>query len=74
MRHFTDAAVLLVKLSNIVIQNVEDLEDQFLCGICMERKRNVAFLCGHGACTQCTLGLSTCHMCRTAIERKIPLY
>merc|ERR1719354_544747 len=31
-------------------KKVQDLEDQFLCGICMERKRNVAFLCGHGAC------------------------
>lgn len=55
-------------------QKVLDLEEQFLCGICMERKRNVAFLCGHGACTLCTQGLSTCHMCRTKIEKKIPLY
>ena len=35
-------------------QKVEELEEQFLCGICMERRRNVAFLCGHGACTLCT--------------------
>eukprot|EP00092_Neocalanus_flemingeri_P028989 GFUD01031472.1.p1 GENE.GFUD01031472.1~~GFUD01031472.1.p1 ORF type:complete len:938 (+),score=300.01 GFUD01031472.1:38-2851(+) len=53
---------------------VQDLEDQFLCSICMERRRNVAFLCGHGACEICTEGLDTCHMCRTVIERKIPLY
>merc|ERR1712106_194625 len=25
---------------------VQDLEDQFLCSICLERRRNVAFLCG----------------------------
>jgi len=55
-------------------QKVQDLEEQFLCGICMERRRNVAFLCGHGACTFCTQGLVNCHMCRVKIERKIPLY
>jgi len=52
----------------------QDLEDQFLCGICMERRRDVAFLCGHGACAQCTAGLEICHMCRTVIQTKIHLY
>jgi len=55
-------------------QKVCDLEEQLLCGICMERNRNVVFLCGHGACTPCTQGLVNCHMCRTKIEKKIPLY
>jgi len=55
-------------------QKMLDLEEQLFCGICMERKRNVAFLCGHGACAVCSKDLVTCHMCRTKIEMKIPLY
>jgi E3 ubiquitin-protein ligase mind-bomb len=53
---------------------VQDLEDQFLCSICLERRRNVAFKCGHGACDFCSRGLDTCHMCRKVIEEKILLY
>jgi len=55
-------------------QKFKDLEEQFLCSICLERKRNVAFLCGHGACAPCTQDLVNCHMCRNKIEKKIPLY
>ena len=46
----------MIKERKRLEQKVQDLEEQFLCGICMERKRNVAFLCGHGACTHCTQG------------------
>lgn len=35
-------------------QKYQDLEEQFLCSICMERKKNIVFLCGHGACQPCT--------------------
>jgi len=53
---------------------VQDLEDQFLCSICLERRRNVAFRCGHGACDICSADLDTCHMCRKVIEEKIRLF
>ena len=53
---------------------VQDLEDQFLCSICLERRKNVAFKCGHGACEICSADLDTCHMCRQVIEEKILLF
>ena len=45
---------------------MQEMEDQLLCPICMERRRNVTFQCGHGACEPCTQGLHVCHMCRSA--------
>jgi E3 ubiquitin-protein ligase mind-bomb len=53
---------------------VHDWEEHYLCSICMERKKNVAFLCGHGACSQCVETLRCCHMCRGPISQKINLY
>nr|XP_012144811.1 PREDICTED: E3 ubiquitin-protein ligase MIB2 isoform X1 [Megachile rotundata] len=53
---------------------VADLEEANMCSICMERRRNVAFLCGHGACEHCAAPLKTCHMCRKVITKKINLY
>ncbi|XP_066603887.1 E3 ubiquitin-protein ligase MIB2 isoform X2 [Prorops nasuta] len=53
---------------------IADLEEANMCSICMERRRNVAFLCGHGACEHCAAPLKTCHMCRKQITKKINLY
>ncbi|EDW28509.1 GL18910 [Drosophila persimilis] len=53
---------------------VQEFEESHYCGICMERKRDVAFLCGHGACSHCAETLRTCHMCRKTILKKINLY
>lgn len=51
-----------------------EIEETHCCSICMERRRNVAFLCGHGACSKCSETLKTCHMCRKTIVKKINLY
>ncbi|XP_055709949.1 E3 ubiquitin-protein ligase MIB2 isoform X2 [Phlebotomus papatasi] len=51
-----------------------EIEETHCCSICMERRRNVAFLCGHGACSKCADTLKTCHMCRKTILKKINLY
>ncbi|EDW55705.1 E3 ubiquitin-protein ligase MIB2 isoform X1 [Drosophila sechellia] len=61
---------LLRYLENKVLE----FEESHFCGICMERKRDVAFLCGHGACSHCAETLRTCHMCRKTILKKINLY
>jgi E3 ubiquitin-protein ligase mind-bomb len=41
---------------------IMEIEETHCCSICMERKRNVAFLCGHSACSKCAETLKTCHM------------
>uniref|UniRef100_T1JDF9 RING-type E3 ubiquitin transferase n=1 Tax=Strigamia maritima TaxID=126957 RepID=T1JDF9_STRMM len=53
---------------------IQEIEEAHSCSICMERRRNVAFLCGHGACVICAQTLRTCHMCRKPITKKINLY
>lgn len=53
---------------------IAEIEEAHCCSICMERRRNVAFLCGHGACVICAQTLKTCHMCRKPISKKINLY
>ncbi|XP_018018518.1 E3 ubiquitin-protein ligase MIB2 [Hyalella azteca] len=53
---------------------IADIEEAHCCSICMERRRGVAFLCGHTACSVCAKTLSTCHMCRMPITNKINLY
>eukprot|EP00094_Tigriopus_californicus_P011432 TCALIF_11037-PA protein Name:"Similar to MIB2 E3 ubiquitin-protein ligase MIB2 (Gallus gallus)" AED:0.04 eAED:0.04 QI:0/0/0/0.5/1/1/2/0/1055 len=53
---------------------VQYLEDQYNCSICMERKKNVVFLCGHGSCSECAETLKSCHMCRKPIAKTINLY
>lgn len=53
---------------------IAEIEEAHCCSICMERGRNVAFLCGHSACVVCAHTLKTCHMCRKPISKKINLY
>lgn len=53
---------------------IAEIEDANCCSICMERVRNVVFLCGHGACVNCAQTLKTCHMCRKTITKKINMY
>lgn len=53
---------------------IAEIEETHGCSICMERRRNVVFLCGHGTCSKCADTLKTCHMCRKTITKKIPIY
>ena len=49
-------------------------EDAIQCAICMERDKQILFLCGHGACRECSERLETCHICRRQIQNKIQMY
>lgn len=53
---------------------IMEIEETHSCSICMERARDVAFLCGHSCCSRCAETLKTCHMCRKTIVKKINLY
>lgn len=53
---------------------IEELKDQQCCSICMDRPNNIAFTCGHLACSKCAQSLKECHMCRKDIHQKITLY
>lgn len=51
-----------------------EIEEVYSCNICMERVRKIVFMCGHGTCIKCSHSLTSCHMCRMPISRKIHLY
>ncbi|XP_022104151.1 E3 ubiquitin-protein ligase MIB2-like isoform X2 [Acanthaster planci] len=53
---------------------MQELEDAQLCNICMERKRDTAFLCGHSTCKKCAKPLKQCPICRKPITKKIMLF
>ncbi|XP_052213892.1 E3 ubiquitin-protein ligase MIB2-like isoform X1 [Dreissena polymorpha] len=55
-------------------RRLNEMEENILCSICMERKRNMAFMCGHTVCSKCGEELRVCHMCRKPITKKITLY
>ncbi|KAL7555160.1 hypothetical protein ACHAWF_018818 [Thalassiosira exigua] len=45
-----------------------------VCPICRERQKEIAFQCGHQACTLCAGRISECHSCRVPIYQRIRLY
>ncbi|XP_071946064.1 E3 ubiquitin-protein ligase MIB2-like isoform X3 [Antedon mediterranea] len=55
-------------------EKVREIEESTLCLICMENKRNVVFLCGHGTCKKCAKPLKHCPMCRKPITKKIQVF
>lgn len=53
---------------------LRDLQDDRQCQICFENNKNVVFLCGHGACKECSEKLTVCHICRLSIQNRIQTY
>ena len=47
---------------------------QSLCVVCMDRRKNCVFLCGHGTCQPCADKLTECPICRKPVEKKIILF
>ncbi|XP_068679361.1 E3 ubiquitin-protein ligase MIB1-like [Montipora capricornis] len=55
-------------------QQLQDLKEQAMCPVCMDRRKNLIFLCGHGACQLCGDRVQECPMCRKPVERRILLF
>lgn len=60
--------------AHVLAAKIQDYEEKFLCSICLENSKTTVFLCGHAACSSCAQTLTKCHMCRSAITRKIQMY
>ncbi len=54
--------------------NLWSLVFQTMCPVCLDRIKNMIFLCGHGACQMCGDRMSECPICRKTVEKKILLY
>jgi hypothetical protein len=44
------------------------------CAVCLDRPKQIAFLCGHQACELCAPLFTECHTCRTPITGRIRLF
>ena len=55
-------------------QELADIKEQTLCPVCLDRLKNMIFLCGHGTCQMCGDRMSECPICRKTVERRILLY
>ncbi|XP_075744442.1 uncharacterized protein LOC142803224 [Rhipicephalus microplus] len=60
--------------SGEIIRKLREMEDALTCTICMNRHRQVVFMCGHTTCRNCAARIDICHICRRPIERRIPLH
>ncbi|GBF91354.1 hypothetical protein Rsub_04094 [Raphidocelis subcapitata] len=48
--------------------------DSSLCGLCMERRKGLAFGCGHTVCVSCGEPLAACPFCRKEVTTRIRLF
>ncbi|XP_045487539.1 E3 ubiquitin-protein ligase MIB1 [Pieris rapae] len=55
-------------------QQLEDIKEQTMCPICLDRLKNMIFLCGHGMCQMCGDCITVCPICRKQVEKRILLY
>jgi len=59
---------------NQLKQQLLDMKEQIMCPVCMDRKRNLVFMCGHGTCQFCGDRVDECPMCRKPIEKRVLLF
>jgi len=57
-----------------LLNKIQALEEAQICSICMERKKDTAFQCGHIACSTCAMPLKACHICREKVLKKFKIY
>ncbi|XP_014247997.1 E3 ubiquitin-protein ligase MIB1 [Cimex lectularius] len=56
-------------------QKLQDIKEQTMCPVCMDRLKNIIFLCGHGTCQLCSDRImNECPICRKEVEKRILLY
>ncbi|XP_048488040.1 E3 ubiquitin-protein ligase mib1 isoform X4 [Plutella xylostella] len=55
-------------------QQLQDIKEQTMCPICLDRLKNMIFLCGHGMCQMCGDQITVCPICRKQVEKRILLY
>ena len=77
LKKAAEAALETLNLATIA-SRLQTLEEECVrhCVVCHERAREVAFdPCGHFVCcSECGLRVSTCPLCRGAIEKKLRIY
>lgn len=55
-------------------EQLQDIREQTICPVCLDKFKNMIFLCGHGVCQMCGDRMTSCPICRNTIEKRILLY
>uniref|UniRef100_A0A1B0GCN7 RING-type E3 ubiquitin transferase n=1 Tax=Glossina morsitans morsitans TaxID=37546 RepID=A0A1B0GCN7_GLOMM len=56
-------------------QQLQDIKEQTMCPVCLDRIKNMVFLCGHGTCQMCGDQINgCCPICRKTVEKRILLF
>ncbi|CAH8588558.1 unnamed protein product [Schistosoma turkestanicum] len=59
---------------NRLKHELQVMREQIRCPICLDRSRNLVFMCGHATCQWCGDQVTACPICRRAVESRIILY
>ncbi|XP_060848380.1 uncharacterized protein LOC132927810 isoform X2 [Rhopalosiphum padi] len=60
-----------------LMQQLSDLKEMNMCPVCLDRLKNMVFMCGHGTCQLCGDRMAPgqpCPICRKPVAHKILLY
>lgn len=60
-----------------LMQQLNDLKEMNMCPVCLDRLKNMVFMCGHGTCQLCGDRMAPgqpCPICRKPVAHKILLY
>ena len=55
-------------------QQLQDIKEQTMCPVCLDRLKNMIFLCGHGTCQMCGDRMHECPICRKPVEKRILVF
>lgn len=55
-------------------QQLNDMHERSICPVCLDRYKNMIFLCGHATCQYCGDRLLECPICRKKVEQRILQY
>ncbi|KAF2351917.1 Ankyrin repeat-containing domain [Trinorchestia longiramus] len=55
-------------------QQLQDIKEQTMCPVCLDRLKNMIFLCGHGTCQMCGDRMVECPICRKPVEKRILVF
>lgn len=53
---------------------LQEMKEKTQCQVCMDRRKNCVFLCGHGTCQLCADKIVECPICRKTVGKKIILF
>lgn len=60
--------------SGFITDSEDSDSEKNRCEICMDKKKNIVFQCGHFSCESCSNNMDECHLCRKYIRHRIKCF